>query len=127
MNRTGSIPILRVADTLLVSLQLELRDTVAQALQEDVLNAIAETGETGLLIDVTGLETVDSYVARMLVETARMARLMGTDTVVVGIRPEVAATLVRMGLSTGGLKTALNVNEGLMLLGREIRNTTRGS
>jgi rsbT antagonist protein RsbS len=114
----GSIPILRVADNLLVTVQTDLHDAVAEAFQEDLLTAIEKSGAAGLLIDVTGLDVVDSYVARVLADTARMARLMGTETVIVGIRPEVAATLVRMGYAMTGVRTALNVDEGLLLLPR---------
>ncbi len=112
----GSIPILRVADNLLVTVQTELHDAVADAFQEDLLVTIERTGASGLLIDVSGLDVVDSYVARVLVDTAKMAKLMGTDTVIVGIRPEVAATLVRMGFVMTGVRTALNVDEGLLML-----------
>lgn len=115
---SGSIPILRVANNLLVTVQTELHDAVADAFQEDLLRTIERTGCAGLLIDVSGLDIVDSYVARVLVETGKMARLMGTTTVIVGIRPEVAATLVRMGYAMTGVRTALNVDEGLALLPR---------
>jgi rsbT antagonist protein RsbS len=114
----GSIPILRVADNLLVTVQTELHDAVAEAFQEDLLATIERTGAAGLLIDVSGLDVVDSYVARVLADTGRMAKLMGTETVIVGIRPEVAATLVRMGYTMTGVRTALNVDEGLALLPR---------
>jgi rsbT antagonist protein RsbS len=117
----GSIPILRVGDNLLVTVQTDLHDAVAEAFQEDLLMTIEKTGAAGLLIDVSGLEVVDSYVARVLADTARMAKLMGTETVIVGIRPEVAATLVRMGYSMTGVRTALNIDEGLVLLPRPRR------
>lgn len=112
----GSIPILRVGDNLLVSVQTDLHDAVAEAFQEDLLATIEKTGAAGLLIDVSGLDMVDSYVARVLADTGRMAKLMGTEPVIVGIRPEVAATLVRMGYAMTGVRTALNVDEGLALL-----------
>jgi rsbT antagonist protein RsbS len=112
-----SIPILRVGSVLLVSVQTELHDALAEAFQEDVLLAIEKGRASGLLIDISGLDTVDSYVARVLADTGKMARLMGTDTVLVGLRPEVAATLVRMGYGMTGVRTALNVDEGLALLG----------
>mgnify|MGYP003453504744 FL=1 len=114
----GPIPILRVADNLLVTVQTDLHDAVADAFQEDLLVTIERTGAAGLLIDVSGLDLVDSYVARVLVDTAKMAKLMGTETVIVGIRPEVAATLVRMGFTMSGVRTALNIDEGLLLLPR---------
>lgn len=125
MNRTGTVPILQVAGVLLVSIQIDLGDTVATALQEDVLSAISRTGSTGLVIDVTGLEMVDSFVARVLVDTGRMARLMGTETVIVGLRPEVAGTLVRMGFDVSEVRAALDIDEGLELLGCKI--TRRGA
>jgi len=112
----GAIPILRVGDTLLITVHTELHDTVAEAFQEDVLAAIEKTGAAGLIIDISGLDMVDSYVARVLADTGRMARLMGTDSVLVGMRPEVAATLVRMGYPMEGVKTALAVDDGLALL-----------
>lgn len=114
--QSGQIPILRIGSTLLASIQVELRDTSAQAFQQDVLKAIEKTRSQGLLIDITGLDMVDTFVARILTDTGRMAKLMGTETVLVGMRPEVAATLVRMGFSMQGVHTALNVDEGLVLL-----------
>jgi rsbT antagonist protein RsbS len=113
----GSIPILRVGKTLLATVHVELYDTVAEMFQQDVLVAIEKTGAIGLLVDISGLETVDSYVARVLADTGRMARLMGADTVLCGMRPEVAATLIRMGYPMEGVKTALNVDDGLARLG----------
>jgi rsbT antagonist protein RsbS len=116
----GSIPILRVAGTLLVTLQTDLHDAVAEAFQEDLLSAIEREAVSGLLVDISALYMVDSYVARILTETGKMAHLMGAETVIVGMRPEVAATLVRMGYSFGAVRTALNVDEGLALLGVKI-------
>lgn len=117
MRETGFVPILRVAGVLLVSIQVDLVDTLATALQEDLLTEIGRTAADGLIIDVTGLESIDSFVARVIVDTARMARVMGTDTVLVGLRPEVAATLVRMGFDTSEVQAALNIDEGLRQLG----------
>ena len=116
MKGQGSIPILRVGQTLLATVHVELYDTVAEVFQQDVLTSIERTGATGLLVDISGLETVDSYVARVLADTGRMARLMGADTVLCGMRPEVAATLIRMGYPMEGVKTALNVDDGLARL-----------
>lgn len=113
----GQIPILRIGPTLLATVHIELRDAVAEAFQEDVLEAIEKTGSTGLLIDISGLDMVDSYVARIVAETGRMAKLMGTMTVLVGMRPEVSATLIRMGYHMNGVRTALNVDDGLEILG----------
>ena len=117
----GSIPILRIANTLLVSVQTDLHDTVAEAFQEDVLAAIEKVGVGGLIIDISGLDMVDTYVARVLADTGRMAKLMGTQTVLVGMRPEVAATLVRMGYAMHDVKTALDIDEGLAILGTTVR------
>jgi rsbT antagonist protein RsbS len=114
----GSIPILRLGDVLISSVQVDLHDAVAEAFQADVLTVIEKTGAKGLVIDVSGLEMVDSYVARIISDTGRMAKLMGTQMVLVGMRPEVAATLVRMGYSMEGVKTALNLDEGLVALGK---------
>src|SRR5262245_65598389 len=83
----GPIPILKIGPTLLATIQIELSDTVVDAFQNDVLEEIERTAAKGLIIDISALETVDSYVARMLANTAKMARLMGTDTVIVGMRP----------------------------------------
>jgi rsbT antagonist protein RsbS len=120
MSIHGQIPILRIGSTLLVSIQIELRDAVADAFQADVLSAIEKRGTTGLVIDISGLDMVDTYVARILAETGRMAKLMGTSTVLVGMRPEVAATLVRMGYGMEGVRTALDLDAGLALLGHVI-------
>lgn len=117
MSPRGQIPILRIGPTLLVSIQIELRDAVAEAFQTDILSAIEQHGTTGLVIDISALDMVDTYVARILAETGRMATLMGTSTVLVGMRPEVAATLVGMGYGMAGVRTALDLDAGLALLG----------
>jgi rsbT antagonist protein RsbS len=111
----GAIPILKIGQTLLATIQIELHDTVVDGFQNDVLEEIEKTGAKGLIIDISALETVDSYVARMLANTAKMAKLMGTETVIVGMRPAVAATLVRMGYFMEGILTALSLEEGLQL------------
>ena len=111
----GPIPILKIGSTLLATIQIDLHDTVVDAFQGDVLEEIEKTGANGLIIDISALETVDSYVARMLANTGKMAKLMGADTVIVGMRPAVAATLVRMGYLMEGIRTALSLEEGLDL------------
>ncbi len=116
----GQIPILQLGRTLLLSIQVELSDVVAENLQNDVLVALERTAAKGLLIDISGFDTVDTYVARILSDTAKMASLMGAETIVVGMRPEVAATLVRMGFIMSGVRFALNLVEGLGLLGHVI-------
>ena len=118
---TGPIPILKIGPTLLATIQVELHDTVVDSFQNDVLEEIEKTGAKGLIIDISALETVDSYVARMLANTAKMAKLMGTETVIVGMRPAVAATLVRMGYFMEGIHTALSLEEGLEVLGSQAK------
>jgi rsbT antagonist protein RsbS len=128
---TGSIPVLRVGRNLLVTVQTELDDALVTAFQEDVLQAIERTAAVGLIVDITALVFVDSYVARVLAETARMAWLMGSRTVLVGMRPEVAATLVRMGFAMEGVETGLDIDDGLARLaaprGGRDGSSSRGS
>jgi len=121
----GPIPILKVGSILVVAIQVELHDTLVDLFQKDVLEAIEKTGEKGLIIDISALETVDSYVARMLANTAKMAKLMGAETAIVGMQPAVAATLVRMGYFMDGISTALSLEEGLNLLRSSVKNTYR--
>lgn len=101
-----------------MSIQEELDDALAEELQRTVLKSLerAEASPKGLLVDISTLDVVDTYVARVLAETGKMAKLMGTRTVIVGMRPEVAATLVRMGYPMDGVQTALDVDDGLDLL-----------
>src|SRR6516225_10799351 len=109
----GPIPILKIGSTLLATIQIDLHDTVVDSFQNDVLEEIERTGANRLIIDISALETVDSYVARTLANTGKMAKLMGSETVIVGMRPAVAATLVRMGYFMDGIETALSLEEGL--------------
>jgi rsbT antagonist protein RsbS len=118
---SGSIPILKIGPTLLASIQIDLHDTVVDAFQNDVLLEIEKSGSSGLIIDISALESVDSYVARMLVNTAKMAKLMGTETIIVGMRPAVAATLVRMGYFMTGIRTALSLQEGLEIQAERLK------
>ena len=111
------IPVLAVGPVLLVSIQVDLNDRVAAELQNAVLARIQETGSSGLLIDITAVTVVDSYIARVLTETARMARIMNTRVVLVGVQPEVAITLVGMGLELSGIDAAMDVEHGLAVLG----------
>jgi rsbT antagonist protein RsbS len=112
---SGSIPILKIGPTLLATIQIDLHDTVVDSFQNDVLEEIEKTGANGLIVDISALESVDSYVARMLANTGRMAKLMGVETVIVGMQPAVAATLVRMGYYMSGIRTALSLEEGLRI------------
>ena len=107
------IPILRIGDVLIVPLQGELGDKMAETFQQAILERIDKTSAPGLVLEISALELVDTYVARVLTNTAKMARLMGTRTIVAGMRPEVAATLVEMGFDVAGLETALNVDLAL--------------
>ena len=116
----SAIPILRLGQVLLVNVNVELDDEIATRMQNDVLLAIERWEAEGLVIDISGLEVVDSYVARILAETGQMTKLMGTRCVVCGMRPEVAATLTRMGYQMAGVMTALNLAEGLSLLGYKL-------
>jgi rsbT antagonist protein RsbS len=117
----GSIPIMRIGSLLLTTVQVELRDQTAEEFQTDLLAEIEKTDASGLVVDISGLDMVDSYVARILAETAQMAKLMGTETVLVGMRPEVAATLVQMGYMMTGVRTAINVEIGMSLLGHVVK------
>jgi rsbT antagonist protein RsbS len=105
-----------MGDVLLTTVHVELRDAVAEGFQADVLSAIERSRAKGLIIDISGLDMVDTYVARILAETGQMARLMGTETVLCGMRPEVSATLVRMGYPMQGVHAALDLDEGLTML-----------
>ena len=117
------IPILKMGEFLLVSIQVDMHDRLALALQEDLTNRISETGARGVLIDISSLEIVDSFIGRMISNIAAMARIMDAETVVVGMRPAVAITLVELGLSMPGVRTALNVEKGMDLL----RSTSAGT
>ena len=111
------IPILRIGDILLVSIQVDLQDQIALALQEDLAERIVETGANGVLIDISSLEVVDSFIGRMISTTASVSAVLDARTVVVGMRPAVAITLVELGLALHGVSTALDVDRGLALLG----------
>ncbi len=110
------IPILRMGEFLLVTIQVDMHDRLALALQDDLTNRISETGAHGVLIDISSLEIVDSFIGRMLGNIAAMSRVLDAKTVVVGMRPAVAITLVELGMSLAGVRTALNVDAGMELL-----------
>ncbi len=110
------IPILRMGNFLLVTIQVDMHDRLALQLQDDLTQKISETGAIGVLIDISSLEIVDSFIGRMLANIAAMARVLDAETVVVGMQPAVAITLVELGMSLTGVRTALNVESGMELL-----------
>ena len=110
------IPILKMGEYLVVSIQVDMHDRLAMQLQDDLTTRIAQTTAKGVLIDISALEIVDSFIGRMLGNIAAMSRVLDADTVVVGMRPAVAITLVELGLSLPGVRTALTVERGLALL-----------
>ena len=112
------IPILRMGKCLLVTIQVDMDDELAMTLQDDLAQAIASHESNGLLLDISALEMVDSFIGRMIANTAAMCRVLDAETVVVGMRPAVAITLVELGLSLHGIHTALNVERGMALLER---------
>lgn len=110
------IPILKMGDFLLITIQVDMHDRLAVTLQEDLTDRITTTGAKGVLIDISSLEMVDSFIGRMLGNIAAMSRVLDAQTVVVGMQPSVAITLVELGLSLKGVRTALNVEKGMLLL-----------
>ncbi|SAL51986.1 RsbT antagonist protein RsbS [Caballeronia turbans] len=110
------IPILRMGKLLLVTIQVDMHDRLALALQDDLTSRIVKDGARGVLIDISSLDVVDSFIGRMIGNTAAMARVLDAETVVVGMQPSVAITLVELGLTLSGVRTALNVEKGMALL-----------
>ncbi len=110
------IPILRMGPFLLVTIQVDMHDRLAMALQDDLTGRIVKDGAKGVLIDISSLEIVDSFIGRMLGNIASMSRMLDARTVVVGMRPAVAITMVELGLALAGVSTALNVEKGMELL-----------
>ena len=110
------IPILKLGHLLLVTIQVDMHDRMALALQEDLAERISQTSARGVLIDISGLEFIDSFIGRMIADIAGMSRVLDADTVVVGMQPAVAITLVELGLDLAGVRTALNVERGMALL-----------
>lgn len=110
------IPILRMGDFLLVTIQVDMHDRLVTALQDDLTNRITQTGAHGVLIDISSLDMVDSFIGRMIGNIAAMSSVLDAETVVVGMQPAVAITLVELGLSLTGVRTALDVDKGMSLL-----------
>jgi rsbT antagonist protein RsbS len=110
------IPILRMGNFLLVTIQVDMHDKLALTLQDDLTSRIAEVGARGVLIDISSLEIVDSFIGRTLANIASMAKVLDAQTVVVGMQPAVAITLVELGMSLPGIRTALNVESGMQYL-----------
>ncbi|HEX8212154.1 MAG TPA: STAS domain-containing protein [Longimicrobium sp.] len=110
------IPILKMGRVLLVTIQVDMHDRLALALQDDLTTRIAQSGARGVLIDISSLDVVDSFIGRVLANIAAMSRVLDAQTVVVGMQPAVAITLVELGLSLPGVRTALNVERGMELL-----------
>jgi rsbT antagonist protein RsbS len=113
-----SVPVLKLGDVLLVTLQGELQDQAAEQLQQDIVEAIAGSSAAGVVIDISGVEIVDSFLGRVFAEIAANARLLAAETVVAGMRPAVAITLVELGLTLPGLRTALDTDDAMRMLTR---------
>ncbi|MER8258176.1 STAS domain-containing protein [Streptomyces albidoflavus] len=123
---TDRVPVLQIGDVLLVSIQVDLEDRTVLDLQDDLSKRIVDTGARGVVIDISALEIVDSFVGRMLATVAAISRVLGAETVVVGMRPAVAITLVELGLTLGGVRTALNLEAGLAALRRAVHSERPG-
>ena len=118
------IPILRMGEFLLITIQVDMHDRLATVLRDDLANRISATRARGVLIDISALDVVDSFIARMFGDIAQMARLMDAETALVGMQPSVAITLVEMGIPMTNVRTALNVEKGMALL-RALRDEER--
>jgi rsbT antagonist protein RsbS len=110
------VPILKIGETLFVSIQIDLQDQSVVQLQEDLAEELVATRATGVIIDITAVEIVDSFIGRMLATIGSISRLFDAETVLVGMRPAVAITLVELGLSLDGVRTALDADQGLRML-----------
>lgn len=121
------IPILQMGEFLLVTIQVDMHDRLAMTLQDDLTNRISQTNARGVIIDISALEIVDSFIGRILGNIAKMSQVLDAQTVVVGMQPAVAITLVELGLSLTGVRTALNVEKGMALLRRVLGATPGGA
>jgi rsbT antagonist protein RsbS len=120
------VPIVRIGDTLIATVQEDLRDRDALDLQEQLTTQLERTGAQGVLLDLSVVDTVDSFLGRLIHDVARVSRLLGAQTVVVGLQPAVAITLVELGLELEGVRTALDPERGLVLLRKLIAQERRG-
>lgn len=120
MPSVDRIPILRIGEILLVSIQVDMHDRLAMALHDDLAARIYQTEARGVLIDISSLEMVDSFIGRMLANISNMSRMLGAETVVVGMQPAVAITLVELGTALPGVQTALDAQAGMELLQRRL-------
>ena len=118
------IPILRMGEFLLVTIQVDMQDQLALRLQDDLTNAIEKKGAKGVLVDISALEMIDSFMGRMISDMSGMARILDAKTVLVGMQPAVAITLVELGLSLPGVATALHVERGMQLLRRALSESS---
>ncbi|MFI2374502.1 STAS domain-containing protein [Streptomyces sp. NPDC018964] len=122
----GHVPVLRLGDVLLVTLQGDLYDSTAHQLQQDLSETITRSGATGVVIDISGVEVVDSFLGRVLAETAAQTELLAARTVVAGMRPAVAITLVELGLTLPGVRTALTTEAAMELLAQPVAQPRSG-
>jgi len=120
------IPILKMGPFLLVTIQVDMHDRLAQTLQDDLAERVVKDSSRGVLIDISSLEVVDSFIGRMLARIASISRILDAETVVVGMQPAVAITLVELGMALEGVKTALNVEKGMEILQRSLNIETGG-
>lgn len=121
------IPILKMGEFLLVTIQVDMHDRLAMQLQDDLTGMISRTGAKGVLIDISSLDIVDSFIGRMLANISGMSRILDAETVVVGMQPAVAITLVELGLTLPGIRTALNVERGMDMLRASLSTRHAGS
>jgi rsbT antagonist protein RsbS len=121
------IPILKMGECLLVTIQVDMHDRLATTLQDDLTDRISATRARGVVIDISALEVVDSFIGRILGNIAAMARVLDAETVVVGMQPAVAITLVELGLSLPGVRTALNAERGMALIQKSLGRQGKSS
>ena len=125
MADVDRIPIIKMGEFLLVSIQVDMHDRLAMTLQDDLTASIVKNRARGVLIDISSLEIVDSFIGRMLANIAAMSRVLDAETVVVGMRPAVAITLVELGMSLSGVRTALTVERAMDMLRESVGSAAR--